>query len=184
MPWLERRTALRLGALLLLLSSATGGLVALLSLRCAPTTLFVVRHADRAGSEDGLTAAGVERASALAHALAKEPLAAVYHSDTRRTRDTAAPLAHALGLAPLERPALAVDGLVREIFAEHRGERTLVIAHSNTAAQIIAAAGGPALPGIADDEFDDLFVLDACRCLGGLVGRASLHRLQYGPPSP
>jgi 2,3-bisphosphoglycerate-dependent phosphoglycerate mutase len=183
MPRLERRFAARRGAVLLLLVAGT-----VLGLRwfcCgAPTTLFIVRHADRAGADDALAPAGVARALALAQVLAREPLAAIYHSDTRRTRDTAAPLAQALGLTPLERPALAVQPLVEEIFSEQRGKRALVVAHSNTAVQIIAAAGGPSLPNIADEEFDNLFVLEVCGCFGGLGKSVSLLQLQYGSASP
>src|SRR5688572_24017630 len=64
------------------------------------TTLLIVRHADRDASADALTLAGVARATALVHALERAGIAAVYHSDTRRARDTAAPLAAALGLTP------------------------------------------------------------------------------------
>jgi probable phosphoglycerate mutase len=184
MPWPKRRFAVRLGAALLLLLAA-GALVVVGWLRCGvPTTLFIVRHADRAGADDALAPAGVARALELAHVLAREPLAAIYHSDTRRTRDTASPLAQAFGLAPLERPALAVEALVEEILAEHRGKRTLVVAHSNTAVQIITAAGGPVLSNIADEEFDNLFVLDVCGCFGSFGNRVNLLQLQYGAVSP
>jgi 2,3-bisphosphoglycerate-dependent phosphoglycerate mutase len=184
MPRLERRSFARLGAALFLLL-LVGVVVGVGWLRCGvPTTLFIVRHADRAGADDALAPAGVARALVLAHVLAREQLAAIYHSDTRRTRDTAAPLAQALGLATIERPALAVQELVKEIFAEHRGKRTLVVAHSNTAVQIVAAAGGPSLPNIADDEFDNLFVLDVCGCFGSLGKRVNLLELQYGAASP
>jgi broad specificity phosphatase PhoE len=145
-----------------------------------PTTLIVVRHADRAGSEDALSAAGGLRAEALAHTLGAEPLAAIYHSDTRRAQDTAAPLARVLGLTPLVRPARDTSNLVSEILAEHRGERVLVVGHSNTVPQIIAAAGGPALPDLPENEFDHLFVVTSA----GLWGGTELMHLRYGQPSP
>jgi broad specificity phosphatase PhoE len=145
------------------------------------TTLVLVRHADRDGSRDALTAAGVARSRALLHALEKLGLARVFHSETARARDTAAPLALALGLPALERPAADVEGLLKEISTQHRGERVLVVGHSNTVPKLIAAAGGPELPDLAHDEFDDLFVLEICRC--GL-GRTELRRFQYGAPSP
>jgi broad specificity phosphatase PhoE len=180
MQWLKSGLGARLLAALasiLLLGSLVLGWR-----RCGTsTTLFVVRHADRAGRDDALSAAGLARATALAHVFAKEPLAAVYHSDTRRTRDTAAPLAQALGITPLERPAMALQPLLEELLNEHRGERVLVVAHSNTAVQLVQDAGGPSLPKLAEDEFDDLFVLDICDCF---VNRAKLLRLQYGSASP
>jgi broad specificity phosphatase PhoE len=143
----------------------------------APTTLLIVRHADRAGRDDALTPRGVTRAVALAHAMAKAELVAIYHSDTVRARDTAAPLAALLGATPKVRPAADVSSLVREVFAEHRGGRVLIVGHSNTVPQIIGAAGGPAVADIPENEFDNLFVLTVCGCT---ERRASLVRLRYG----
>jgi hypothetical protein len=57
----------------------------------------------------------------------------------------------------------------------------LIVGHSNTVPQIIRAAGGPELPDLPENEFDNLFVLTACSCFGA---RAHLVRLQYGQPSP
>ncbi len=145
--------------------------------RRPPTTLFLVRHADRAGRQDALSPAGAVRAAALAHALQLEKLAAIYHSDTRRTAETAAPLARLLGLTPIVRPAADVSALAREILADHRGERTLVVGHSNTIPQLIRAAGGPLLPDLAEDAFDRLFVLTARGCF---VDEAELVQLRYG----
>lgn len=56
-----------------------------------------------------------------------------------------------------------------------------VVGHSNTVPDIIEAAGGPALPDIDDEEFDNLFVLTVCRCGRG---RVTLLNLQHGPASP
>jgi broad specificity phosphatase PhoE len=171
-PRFERRRALLAAPLVLapVLAVAWG------LRRRVPTTLVVVRHADRAGSEDALSAAGRQRAEALAHALGAERLAAIYTSDTRRARDTAAPLARVLGLTPRVRPARDTSSLVSEIFSEHRGKRVLVVGHGNTVPQIIAAAGGPALPDLPENEFDHLFVMT-----GGVPwGRTELVHLRYG----
>ena len=147
----------------------------------SPTTLVVVRHADRDHDRDALTPAGAARAADLAHVAAKLAPAAIYHSDTQRTRDTAAPLAQALGLSPIERAAGDVDGLVADILDRWRGQRVIVVGHGNTVPQIIRAAGGPTLPDIDHDEFDNLFVLRVCSCW---PRRAELVQLQYGAPSP
>lgn len=141
------------------------------------TTLFIVRHADRRGSDDALSAAGSERAHELARTLARSGVTAIYHSDTDRTRLTAAPLATALGIVPVELPGKDVAGLLAHVFGHHCGETVLIVGHSNTVAPIIAAAGGPTLPDLAEDAFDDLFVLTV-----GPSG-ASLARLRYGAAS-
>lgn len=146
-----------------------------------PTTLILVRHADRDQNRDALTPAGATRAGDLARVAAKLAPAAIYHSDTRRTRDTAAPLARALHLDPIERAAGDVDGLVADILGRWRAQRVVVVGHGNTVPQIVRAVGGPRLPDIAHDEFDDLFVLSVCSCW---PRRAELVQLQYGAASP
>jgi broad specificity phosphatase PhoE len=175
MPWSPRwRLPAILAALLVVLSLLALGWC----LDCgAPTTLLIVRHADRAGRDDALTPQGTTRAVALAHAMAKADLDAIYHSDTVRARDTAAPVAELLRMTPNVRPASDVPSLVREIFAEHRGERVLIVGHSNTVPQIIHAAGGPELSSLPEEEFDNLFVLTVSGCIRR---RASLVRLRYG----
>ena len=152
-------------------------------LDCGPaTTMMIVRHADRPTTgEDALTAAGVARAADLAHVAGKAGLAGVYSTDTIRTRQTAAPVAAALGLTTEIYAAADSAGLVARIVTDHGGGTVLVVGHSNTVNAIIAAAGGPVLPDIGDTEFDNLFVLTACRCRRGL---ATLVNLQYGASSP
>jgi broad specificity phosphatase PhoE len=149
--------------------------------RAEPTTLILLRHADREGNQDALSAAGLLRARELVHVGERLGLSAIYRSNTVRARDTVAPLASALGLVPIERPASEVAALVDEVLTEHRGQRVLVVGHGNTVPQMIAAAGGPVLPDIAHDEFDRLFVLTTCRS-GGC--RPQLAELQYGAESP
>lgn len=144
------------------------------------TTLLVVRHADRLAT-DALSPLGVARAQVLVHVVEKAGISAIYVSDTDRARQTAAPLATALGLTPVELAAADVTALVNDIFTNHRGQTVLVVGHSNTVPQIIAAAGGPALAGIPDNEFDNLFVLTLCRCRWL---SARLTHLQYGAVSP
>ncbi|MFO1320595.1 MAG: histidine phosphatase family protein [Burkholderiales bacterium] len=74
------------------------------------TRFLIVRHGQTewnvAGRIQGhrdspLTPAGRAQARAVAARLAGEPLVAIYSSDLGRTRDTAAPTAHALGVTVL-----------------------------------------------------------------------------------
>ena len=152
-------------------------------LRCGPeTTQIVLRHAVRPTSgPDALTLEGAARAQELVHVARKVTVAAIYRSDANRSRDTATPLADALGLTPVVYGAADVSGVVSQIFADHRGQTVVVVGHSNTVPLIIAEAGGPTVAEIAADEFDNLFVLTVCRCRGS---RATLVNLQYGAASP
>ncbi|MGC4048357.1 MAG: histidine phosphatase family protein [Paludibaculum sp.] len=68
-----------------------------LSLLPAQTTIYVVRHADRApGNEDPpISETGRLRAKALARLLTDAPLGAIFATEAVRTQQTAAPTAEA-----------------------------------------------------------------------------------------
>jgi broad specificity phosphatase PhoE len=146
-----------------------------------PTSLWITRHADRDGRADALGAEGSARARALAHALEKADIGAIYVSDTRRAQDTAVPLAAARGLTPSVYAARDGFAWVETLLGQHRGASVLVVGHSNTVPRIIAAAGGPSLPHLAEDELDRLFLLSVSSCPRE---PARLFELQYGAPSP
>src|SRR4051812_14663267 len=64
----------------------------------ATPTLFLVRHAEKAsdgGNDPGLSAAGQQRAQALARMLKDAGIAAIFTTEFKRTQATAAPLAEA-----------------------------------------------------------------------------------------
>jgi 2,3-bisphosphoglycerate-dependent phosphoglycerate mutase len=72
-----------------------------------PTRLFLLRHGQTAWNAEQriqgqldvpLNAVGQWQAQRLADTLAEESISAIYSSDLQRTRQTAAPLARALGL--------------------------------------------------------------------------------------
>ncbi len=80
-----------------------------------PARLCVIRHGETAWNAEGrvqgqtdvpLSALGEAQALALAGTLAGERFAALYASDLERVRQTAAPAARALGLAPRLEAAL------------------------------------------------------------------------------
>jgi probable phosphoglycerate mutase len=83
--------------------------------RVLPARLCVIRHGETAWNAEGrvqgqtdvpLSALGEAQALALAGTLAGERFAALYASDLERVRQTAAPAARALGLAPRLEAAL------------------------------------------------------------------------------
>jgi probable phosphoglycerate mutase len=78
--------------------------------------IVLVRHAlpvridqapDGGAADPGLADRGVEQAARLAAALAGDKVDALYSSPMRRALETAAPLADALGLAPVVEPGIA-----------------------------------------------------------------------------
>lgn len=127
------------------------------------TVVVVVRHAEK-GNDDprdpALSPDGEARAKALAATLAGAGLDAVYATQYRRTRQTAAPAADAAGLPVQVRPIDADNAagygasLLREIRALPAGSTVLVVGHSNTVPLLVEAFAGTAGPAMPESEFD------------------------------
>lgn len=146
-------------------------------LRCPPTTVIALRHADVAGTggDEDLSAAGQSRAQVLADMLRDAGVAAIYTSTLQRTIQTAAPLATALGIPAQQRNALDVAALAQEITDDHQGQTVVVVGHSNTTPDLLAELGATNPPAIAHDEFDNLFWLTL-----PIRSAIRLHHLHYG----
>lgn len=128
-----------------------------------PDLVILVRHAERASepaSDPALTPAGEQRAQALAQAVAGLRVNAIVTTQLRRTRDTAAPLAQALGVQPRVVSTQGA-GHVQAVVDAVRAEQgvVLVVGHSNTVTAVLAALGGPALPALCETSFHHAFVL-------------------------
>ncbi len=120
--------------------------------------VILVRHAERqaSGSDPSLTAAGKRRASLLATMFAGSGVTAIFTSAAGRTKQTAAPLAAKLGIAPREIDDSTAAARAQIIAG---GACVVVVGHSNTVPEFIEALGGPADVVIDDHEFDRMFVL-------------------------
>lgn len=129
----------------------------------AATTVVVVRHAekvDEPGNRDPeLSEAGVERAVGLTRLLRDVPLSAVYSSDYIRTRKTAEPVAAHAGVQVLLRDPREAAALRDEILRDHPGGVSLVVGHSNTVPLMLGALGVADPPAIAEDQYDDYFIV-------------------------
>ena len=135
----------------------------------AQQAILLVRHAEKATEANeatvALSEAGTARAARLADVLKSAGVTAVYATDTVRARKTAEPLAKAAGLdvriyAPKDAdgkpaPGILVDRLRKE---EPKGI-VLVVGHSNTVPEILAALGSTAKVEIPSGQYDDLFVV-------------------------
>jgi broad specificity phosphatase PhoE len=165
---IARRTLGTLAGVIVLLATLTATPAAPLAAQAAtgPTTVIVVRHAEKVDDsrDPVLSEAGVRRAAALADALADAGVQAIYTTHFRRTRDTAAPLAALLQLEPVviesvgsaTEGASSLAGWVRE---REAGRTVLIVGHSNTVPVIIQALGGPDIGGIEDDEYTSIFIV-------------------------
>lgn len=126
-------------------------------------TVILVRHAEKAdaGADPALSPAGVERAAALAAALAGARLTQVLVTPLQRTRLTAEPVASAGRLTPQAVPldggsAAHVERVAARIRSFGPDAVVLVVGHSNTVPAITAALTGAQAPDMPDCEYDRL----------------------------
>ncbi|MDO7887196.1 histidine phosphatase family protein [Hymenobacter cheonanensis] len=126
------------------------------------TTIYLVRHAEKdltpGLADPPLTPGGEARAQLLARHLAKRHPAALFTTDTRRTRATLAPLAQATGLTPEVYSAREPAALAGRLQQQYAGKTVVVVGHSNTLLPLLAALGVAPLPAeIRDEEYNYLF---------------------------
>ena len=130
----------------------------------AQATIFLVRHAERNDGGAGgmavdppLSAAGRARATALAAMLKDAKLTAVFSTEFKRTQDTARPAAEVHHLTVTTIKSGETAALVEKLKAATGA--VLVVGHSNSVPQVIAGLGITTPFTIADDEFDNLFIV-------------------------
>ncbi len=97
-------------------------------------TIILVRHAEKAdqtSQDPELTEAGKQRAERLAKIVKKYRPGAIYSTDFKRTRDTAAPMAARRKLKVEiydgKKPAELIDAIMKS-----KTKRFLIVGHSNT----------------------------------------------------
>jgi 2,3-bisphosphoglycerate-dependent phosphoglycerate mutase len=125
-----------------------------------PLTVFLVRHAEKEanGADPSLTAAGRQRAEALAAMLADAGITAIFTSEFKRTQETAAPLAKRSGLSVTVVPGKDVDALLAKVRALPPGARALIVGHSNTVPDMATRLTGVKVADLGDTDFDRLYV--------------------------
>ncbi len=120
-------------------------------------------------SDPDLSAAGHARAESLARVLKDAGVTAIYATEFKRTQETAAPLAKAIGVPVTTVPSKDLAALVTHIKAA-KGN-VLVVGHSNTVPDIVKALGVTAPVTVEDGDYDNLFVVR----LGGTPSAIRLH---------
>ena len=138
----------------------------------AQPTIFVVRHAEKADAskDPDLSEAGRERAEALTKMLRDAEITAIYTTEFKRTRKTAAPLAKALGIVPTSLPAKDIATLVEKLRAANGN--TLVVAHGNTIPDLVKTLGLSNPINIPENDYDEIFMIT-------LTDKPQLTRLHY-----
>lgn len=153
---MKRALILALTAVLAIATTAT-----------AQTSVFVVRHAERADAAAGtapmmatdpdLSEVGKARAQSLATALKDAGITAIYTTEYKRTKQTGEPLAKALGIQVTAVPAREMPALLEKLKAATAN--VLVIGHSNTVGEVIAGLGVAEPVKLTDSDYDNLFVV-------------------------
>jgi broad specificity phosphatase PhoE len=172
-------------------AAASASVAATSASRATPTTVIVVRHAERArveGSDPPLDSIGGVRAAMLRDVLRDAGVGAVYTTQLQRTRLTAEPLVRHLGLAPIVvstggSAEAHVAEVARRVLAEQAGRVVLVVGHSNTVPGIVRALGGAAPDQLPDTAYEDLFIVTV-PAQGASSGAVRTIRARYGPPNP
>ena len=125
----------------------------------AQSTIFIVRHAEKSdGTKDpDLSPAGRTRAEALARVLKDANITAIYATEFRRTQETAAPLARALGIEVTVVPAAATADLATKL--KTASGNALLVGHSNTIPDLIKALGIATPLTLTEADYDNLFIV-------------------------
>ena len=126
----------------------------------AQSTIVIVRHAEKAksgGDNPELSDAGHVRAEALAKMLKDSGITTIYATEFKRTQETAAPLAKALGITVSIVPSKNTPELASKL--HNQTGNSLVVGHGNTIPDLIAAFGIATPINIAEGDYDNLFIV-------------------------
>jgi len=127
----------------------------------SPTTIILIRHADRDGSNDALTNDGFIRAAGLSHVAESAGISTIYVTDAQRSKSTVANLASQLNLNPIIYPFNEYTKLKNYILTGNKSQTVLVAGHSDTIDHIVTAFGGPmnSCPVTTNSQYDNLCII-------------------------
>jgi phosphohistidine phosphatase SixA len=143
------------------------------SLVSAQPVIVIVRHAEKAasgGNDPDLSPAGRTRAEALARILKDSGVTTIFATEFKRTQETAAPTATALGVSTTVIPAKDTNALVSKLH-EVTGN-ALVVGHGDTIPNLLTALGIKGMLQIPADDYTELLIVT-------LGAKPQLFRLRY-----
>ena len=139
----------------------------------AQPVVVIVRHAEKAangGNDPDLSAAGRARAEALARILKDSSITAIFTSEFKRTRETAAPTATSAHVTPTVVAAKDTAALVARL--HQLNGNALVVGHGDTIPNIVKALGINNSINIPDADYSELLIVT-------LGDKPQLFRLHY-----
>jgi phosphohistidine phosphatase SixA len=153
----------------------------------APTTIVIVRHAEKATDDPrdpSLNDAGKARAAALLTALDGAEVSAVYATQFKRTQATGEPVAKRFGINVTVSPITGAmsgvaAGLMKDILDKNAGKTVLIVGHSNTVPELVKAFSGKTVAPLSEEDYDRLYLI-----VRPASGPARLFQTRYGAPGP
>ncbi len=153
----------------------------------ATTTIIFVRHAEPvavAGDDPPLSRSGRQRAELLADVIRDidvvEGVDAVYASEHRRTRETAAAVAERLELDVSVRDPYDVASFMAQVLRQHKGEIVLVVTLGDALAPLVEELhGSKNIPPFGREDHDDIYIVTI-----PWFGKVKTLRMHYGFFSP
>jgi len=123
------------------------------------STFYVMRHLNTPeGQRDpDLTPEGRRNADLLANWFMQAPPTTIFVSNTKRAQQTAAPLAARLGITPIVYDPSDTRTLMTEVMKEP--PPVLIVGHSNTVPDIVAALGGVRPDPLVHEDFADIWAI-------------------------
>ena len=126
----------------------------------AESIVIIVRHAEKAsqqGDDPPLSEAGRARAEALSRMLRDSEMNAIFTTEFKRTKETAAPTAIALKITPTAVPAKEIETLANKLRQVHGN--ALVVAHGNTIPHLIKTLGIDVPVNIPGNDYDHFLIV-------------------------
>ena len=120
--------------------------------------MVIVRHVEKASGESSdppLSDAGRARAEALSRMLRDSEINAIFTTEFKRTKETAAPTAIALKITPTVVPTDKIATLIENLRQLHGS--ALVVGHGNTIPDLMKALGIDAPVNIPENDYDHFF---------------------------
>ncbi len=142
---------MRFGAMFTMLAAA-------MLAACASPSFYVMRHLQKAeGPDPALSEVGRQKAQNLPYVIDDPRPRAIYVSATRRARETAAVAAENFGITPQEYDPRDTPALLARVRRE-RGP-VLIVGHSNTVPDIVAALGGGQIGPIGENDYGLIYYI-------------------------
>lgn len=158
-------------------------ILSILFLTSCSSTIYIVRHAEKADAspDTELSEAGHARALALRDTLHMADLDGIYASQFKRTLQTVQPTATEKNVEVIRYNTTASDSLIVAL-AKKQNRKMLVAGHSNSVPAMLRKLGlNPSMQTIPENDFDNLFIVRISWFFGRSI---RLTESTYGTVSP